>query len=118
MPAPTATPFTLAIVGFGMRCRASAMSATQCRRVRVCRVSLPRSPRSAPEQKASPAPVITRTRSVGVASTSRNTASSSSNIIRFIAFFFSGRSSVSVTTPLGARSRRTVSMSVLLGRVC
>ena len=91
------------------------MSATQCSRCIAWRVSLPRSERSAPEQKASPAPVMTSTRSVVDASTSRNTASSSLNIAAFIAFFRSGRLSVSVTTPLSARSSTSVSM-VGIGR--
>ena len=56
MPAPTATPFTLAMMGLGeMRWSARAMSATQCSRCIAWRVSPPRSERSAPEQNASPA---------------------------------------------------------------
>ena len=91
MPAPDGTPLTLAMIGLGIRCRASAMSATQCSRAsRMARVAAAR-PRSAPEQKASPAPVMTMTRSSGEASTSRNTPSSSLNIAAFSVFFFSGR---------------------------
>src|SRR5437867_6096462 len=92
------------------------MSATQCSRASAGRVSLPRSPRSAPEQNASPAPVMTRTRSDVEASTSRNTASSSLNIAAFIAFFLSGRLRVKVTTPFGALSTSSVSMGLLLSR--
>ncbi|OGL20020.1 MAG: hypothetical protein A3K12_13100 [Candidatus Rokubacteria bacterium RIFCSPLOWO2_12_FULL_71_19] len=112
-PPPAATPLTLAMTGLGMRCSASATSAT-------CRMAVIGGPctggpaeRSAPEQKASPAPVMTSTRSVGLAATSRNTASSSFHMAPFMAFFFSGRLSVSVTTPLGMRSSSRVSMDVL-----
>ena len=65
--------------------------------------------RSAPEQNPSPAPVITSTRSLGVSATSSNTSMSSRHIGPLMAFFFSGRLSVTVTTP-SARSTMSVSM--------
>src|SRR5262245_51156766 len=53
---------------------------------------------------------MTSTRSADESLTSRKTSRSSLNIAAFMAFFFSGRLRVSVTTPFGARSTRRVSM--------
>ena len=64
--------------------------------------------RSAPEQKASSAPVMTRARSARSASTWSKTSSSSTHIVGVIAFFLRGRFSVTVTTP-SARSTVMVS---------
>jgi hypothetical protein len=78
----------------------------------VARSGLSPGLRSAPEQNPSPAPVITSTRSVGVSATSSNTSISSRHIGPLIAFFFSGRFSVTVTTP-SALSTMSVSMRPL-----
>ena len=60
-PAPTATPSTLAMVGFEIRCRASATSPNRRMRASPERVTSVAGPwgsdRSAPEQNAPPAPV-------------------------------------------------------------
>ena len=55
--------------------------------------------RSAPAQNAPPEPVSTSTRSLALSATSRNTAISSSHIGPLMAFFLSGRWSVTVTMP-------------------
>ncbi len=112
-PAPAATPFTAAMVGFGSSCRASAQRPT----VRIPAIALPAPPpcsvfslgvRSAPEQKPSPAPVSTSTRSSRLSATSVNRSISSRHIGVLIAFNRSGRFSVHVTTP-PARSTSSVS---------
>ena len=68
-PAPTATPSTLAIVGLVIRCKARATSPRRRMRdspERFGSVAGPSgSDRSAPEQKAPPAPVRTMARSSG-----------------------------------------------------
>ena len=55
--------------------------------------------RSAPEQNSPPAPVRMRTRSDSVVFTSVRSSMSSSVIWASMAFFFSGRFMVTVTTP-------------------
>src|SRR6266508_4544126 len=65
--------------------------------------------RSAPEQNAPPAPVITTTRSLGDCDTPRNVARSSSHITLLMAFLRSGRVNVTVTIP-SARSIWRVSI--------
>ena len=114
-PAPAATPFTAARVGLCISWRRRAHCPTT--RIRATDAPTPpsmRSPasssvRSAPEQKASPAPVITSTRSSGLLSTSSNTDRSSPHIAPLIAFFLAGRLRVSVTTP---SRRSTVIVSI------
>ena len=108
-PAPAATPFTLATVGFAMPRSAAALRPTprMCSSRRPEVRGIPWSIRSAPAQKARPAPVTTRTRSSRLRATSPNTSSRPPHISPVIAFIVSGRLSVSVTTP----SRRSTSRS-------
>ena len=73
------------------------------RPARGARRRSPLSPRSAPEQNPSPAPVITSTRSSRFSATSSNSSVRPSHISPVIAFFLAGRFSVHVTTP-SARS--------------
>jgi hypothetical protein len=113
MPAPAATPRTLAIVGCGMRCSAVATSLMwrMLARPWVSRPPIPET--SAPEQNAPPAPVMTMTRSWSLAAISRNVSSSSFHIAAFAAFFFSGRFIVMVTIP---SARSTSNVSKLIAR--
>ncbi len=118
-PAPTANPSTFAMVGLDTWCRASATSPSRRMRDRPERVGSVAGPlgsvRSAPEQKAPPAPVSTITRSSGVSSTSSKVARSSVSILPLAAFLRSGRFIVTVTTP-SLRSTISVSMgSVSMG---
>src|SRR5262245_43558636 len=117
---PTHTPSTLASVGFGIRCSSSTM--TPIRRiswtigctgppVRPWPFLFP--PRFAPAEKLPPAPVRISARSPGVAATSVKARSRPLHISASIAFFFSGRSSVIVTSP-SRRSTRIASIAHLL----
>ena len=108
LPAPAATPRTLAIVGCGMRWSAVATSLMWRMLARPWVFDEPIPETSAPEQKSPPAPVSTSTRSSALAPTSRNTASSSSHIAALAAFLRSGRVIVTVTIP-SARSTSSVS---------
>ncbi len=110
IPAPTASPVTLARVGFGRVCRARAAAFTSCMAFSGCPPSTMLAPNSAPAQKAPPAPVITRTRSLSVSRTSRKICSRGSHMGPAIAFFTWGRLSVSVTTPFGPRSTWSASL--------
>src|SRR5262249_8753771 len=118
-PAPTAAPLTAAIVGFGISCSRRTMRPSK----RIECTALPTPPlaalgsflsgvRSAPDVKASPAPVSTSTRSLRVIAISSNVSVSSRTIVVLIAFFFSGRFIVTVTTPWSSRSTSKVSMWV------
>src|SRR5580698_7930468 len=102
-PAPTATPSNLAMVGLVIRCRARARSPRRRMRASPERVGSVAGPlgseRSAPEQKAPPAPVSTRARSSPRSSTSRNVSRSSVSMTPLAAFLRSGRFMVTVTTP-------------------
>ena len=112
-PAPTAKPSTLAMVGLETWCRASATSPRRRMRARPDRVGSVAGPlgseRSAPEQKAPPAPVSTITLSSGLSSTSSKVVRSSVSILPLAAFLRSGRFIVTVTTP-SLRSTISVSM--------
>ena len=105
MPAPTASPFTFAMVGFGSSYSARAAAFTS---PIACSGGSdgPSAARSAPAQKAFPAPVITRTRSVGQCDTSSRSRRKSSHPSCGTAFLRCGRSSVMVATPDALRSRR------------
>jgi hypothetical protein len=71
MPAPTASPPTLAMAGFDTSCKASAAALIGCIALRGWGPPAAMSSLSwAPAQKAPPAPVMTRTRSVSVCVTS------------------------------------------------
>src|ERR1700722_17176191 len=112
-PAPTAKPSTLAMVGMETWCRARATSPRRRMRARPDRVGSVAGPlgseRSAPEQKAPPAPVSTITLSSGLSSTSSKVLRSSVSILPLAAFLRSGRFIVTVTTP---SLRSTISVSI------
>ncbi len=115
-PPPAATPLTRAIVGTGQATRArsagwkipsmicSTRSATS-----PCRTAL----RSAPEQKARPAPVTTTTLTLSSSETAPSAAVKSRINASFIEFNDSGRSRVIVATP-PSTAYRTVPCAVSL----
>src|SRR5262245_426355 len=109
-PAPTATPFTFAMVGFGISCSARPTQPKWCIWSSWWRAAPGLGVRSAPAQKAPAEPVNTSTRSLALSPTSRNTASSSSHMVASIAFRLSGRWSATVTMPSGERSTSRVFM--------
>ena len=107
-PAPTATPRTLAIVGFAHRWRARAALPTNRMATRGASCVPVKPDRSAPEQKSPPAPVTTSTLSSAACPTSVKTSRSSAHIVGVAAFLRSGRFMVTVTTP-PERPTRSVS---------
>ena len=110
-PAPAATPFTLAMVGFGIAAQrgrappdAAHVLEPAARELR----GIPASTRSAPAQKRASGAGDHEHAVVAVARRPRRTRRAARPTCRaVIAFIFSGRLSVSVTTPSARSTRRS-----------